>query len=100
MLEQVLRVIVAYKKRVAMKFKKRSPIDRLKARQRYKRKKAIYKVQRRRYLQRNKVFLKSRKTTKRAIPHPKKHTAPKPHFKKPKKPTVKKFHVPKRAKRP
>ena len=104
-LEKVCRVVLAYKRRVVRKIKKRSPVARFKSRQYYRKHKAILKVQQRRYIKRNKVFLKSRKLFKRTKPHwmskKKQKHAPKPHYKKYRspKPKVKKFHAPKRAKK-
>lgn len=94
MLEKVIRVILAYKRRVKKVLKKRSPVARFKARLYYRKHKALQKIRRKKYVNRNKIFLKSRKKFKRTVPHWK--HPPKPHYKKPKKPTVKKFHVPHR----
>lgn len=96
---KVKRVVLAYKRRLIRKLKRRSPQARMEARQRYRRKKAVIRLQRRRYLKRNRVFLKSRKVFKRSKPHwliKKKQRIPKPKYHKPKKTSVKKFHVPKR----
>lgn len=103
MLEKVFRVIVAFKRRVGKVFKKRSPVAKFKARLYYKKHKAKLRISRKRYINRNKMFLKSRKRTKRVKPHvtkAKKFKTPKPHFHKAKKPTVRKFHAPPRAKKP
>jgi hypothetical protein len=96
---KIARVVLAYKRRLIRKLKRRSPITRMKARQAYRKRKAVIRLQRRRYLKRNKVFLKSRKVFKRSKPHwliKKKQRPPKPKYRKPKKPIVKKFHVAKR----
>lgn len=106
MLEKVARVIRAYKRRLVKKLKRRSPVQRMKARQYYKTHKTKIRLQRRRYTKRNKLFLKSRKMFKRTKPTwMVKRKGPKPpKLHKPKKPVVRKFqklrkiHVPKRIK--
>lgn len=103
MLEIVKRVIIAVlKRKLVKKFKKRSPIDRMKARLYYKRHRTKIKYLRKRQKAPNKLLHKTKKLFKRTRPawltHKKKITHPKlkkPVFKKPKIKRLK-FHVPKR----
>jgi len=77
----VRRVILAYKRRMVRKLKRRSPLSRIKQRMYYKTHKAKIRLQRRRYMNKNRIFLKSRKLFKRTRPTwlaPKKHKQPKP----------------------
>ena len=111
----VFRVVLAYKRRMVRKLKKRSPSKRFKARLYYRKHKAKIKLQRSRYSKKYKSLMKSRKMFKRTKPawysKKKKYTPKKirrPHkLPKPKKPRIpkkhviskpkrKKFHVPKR----
>lgn len=113
--ESVLRVVLSYKRRLSRGLKKRSPLDRLKRRSYYAKNKRKIALRRKRYLSKNKPFLKTRKLYKRQKPgwlihkktvkrpkikviKPKKHKSlmsrPKPHRMKPFKPH--KIHVPKR----
>lgn len=116
MVESILRVITAYKRRLVRHLKRRSSAERLKARRYYRVHKTKIKMQRKRYMRKNKLFLRSRKLFKRAKPHwlsPKKTHQPKRkptskvhvhHPKKPKKinirkpprPRVRKIHAPRR----
>lgn len=101
--DRVLRVILAYKRRLVRKLKRRSPAQRIKQRQYYRTHRASIRLQRRRYLKKNSLFLKSRKLFKRTKPAwlgKKKVKTPKPKIHKPKKPSVKKFQAPKKAKPP
>lgn len=66
--ETVLRVILSYKRRLSRKLKKRSPLSRLKSRAYYTRNKRKIALRRKRYLARNKPFLKTRKLYKRQKP--------------------------------
>lgn len=89
MLKKVARVILAYKRRLVKKVKRRTPLQRLKARQYYKRHKSKIRLQRRRYMLKNRLFTKTRKLFKRTKPgwlYHKKQKAPKTHIKK--KPTT------------
>ncbi len=100
--EKVLRVVIAYKRSLVRKLKKRSAIQRLKAKQYYRTHKAILKIKRKRAHSINRSFRRTRKLFKRTTPNwlrKKKPFYPKFKFRKPKKPTVKKFHVPKRIPR-
>jgi len=101
MVEKILRVILAYKRRMVKKLKRRSPIARIKQRQYYKTHLSKIRLQRRRYIKKNSLFLKSRKMFKRTKPawmtH-KKTKPPKSHVKKAPKSTVKKFQPPKKPK--
>ena len=90
------RVILAFKRRLVRKLKRRSPSERLKSRIYYRKNKTKLKIKRRRYLRRNKTFNKSKKIFKRSVPswlRKTKSKAPKIH-----KPKIKKFkfNVPKR----
>ncbi len=97
MYEKVLRVILAYKRRLVKRLKRRSPVARMKSRQYYKTHKPKIRLQRRRYIRKNQLFLKSRKMFKRTKPtwmtH-KKMKQPETHVKKPQKSPVKKFQRP------
>jgi hypothetical protein len=90
MVETVKRVVLAYKRSFSKKLKRRSAIDRYKARQYYKRNKTKIKVRRKKYLKRTQSFSKSRKLFKRTKPawmsKRKKPKAFKPKVYKPKKP--------------
>ena len=66
--EQVLRVILSYKRRLVRKLKKRKPGARLKSRTYYRKNKRKILLRRKRYLTKNKAFLKSRKLYKRQKP--------------------------------
>lgn len=68
MKELVKRIILAYKRSFSKKLKKRSAIDRYKARQYYKRNKNKIKLRRKQYMKRNKTFTKARKLFKRTKP--------------------------------
>ena len=68
MIEIVKRIILAYKRTFGKKLKKRSAIDRYKARQYYKSHKPRIRLQRRKYNKKNKVYMKSRKLFKRTKP--------------------------------
>jgi len=95
MLEIVNRVILAFKRRVIRKLVKRSPVARFKARQYYRMHKSLLRTQRRKYTKKYKPFLKHKVKSykpKRPI-----HKAPKPHYKKP---VIKKFHAPKKPRKP
>lgn len=109
--EKVFRVILSYKRRLVRRLKKRKPGEKLKRRTYYRKNKRKILLRRKRYLVKNKPFLKTRKLYKRQKPKwisqrktltskvpklkiikPKKH----PHSTtKPFKP--KKIHVPKRT---
>ena len=90
MKELVKRIILAYKRSFSKKLKRRSAIDRYKARQYYKRNKSKIKLRRKQYMKRNKTFTKARKLFKRTKPAwmSKKNKAKtfKPKLYKPKKP--------------
>jgi len=118
MIESVMRVVTAYKRRFVRKLKRRSPAERLKSRRYYRANKNKIRIQRRRYLRKNRLFMRSRKLFKRVKPSwlsPKKtkpptmkskRKAPKRHtpvsrprkinIAKPPKPRARKAHVPKR----
>jgi len=101
MIEKVVRVILAYKRRLVKKLKRRSPTARIKSRLYYKTHKSKIRLQRRRYTKRNNLFLKSRKMFKRTKPSwmtHKKTKPPKTHVTKPKKSPVKKFQRPAKLK--
>lgn len=96
MLEKILRVILAYKKLVVKKVrKKRSPVARFKARQYYQKHKALLRQQRRKYVSKYKKFLGGKPKAHRPA-KAKKLTKPVKHYKA--KPSIKKFHVPKHPK--
>ena len=101
MIEKVLRVITAYKRRLVKKLKRRSPTERMRARQYYRSHKTKIRLQRRRYAKRNKLFMKSRKMFKRTKPswmHKRKAPkAPKMRIHKPKKSPFKKFQKPRKV---
>lgn len=94
MKEIVARIILAYKRRLTRVLKRRSAIDRYKARQYYRKHKTSIKLRRKRYTKQNKMFLKTRKLFKRTkpswltrskkpkIPKKSKPTFPKPKAKK------------------
>lgn len=89
MKEIVKRIILAYKRSFSKKLKRRSAIDRYKARQYYRRHKAKIRLHRKQYMKKNRVFTKTRKLFKRTKPawmskRPKIHKF-KPKFFKPKK---------------
>lgn len=103
MKEIIKRVILAYKRSFSKKLKRRSAIDRYKARQYYRRHKAKIKLHRKQYMKKNKVYNKTRKLFKRTKPAwmSKKKKAPtfKPKLYKPKKIKFKKpgkIYAPKR----
>lgn len=85
------RVIVAFKRRTVRKLKKRSPVDRLKARLYYRKNKVKLRLKRKRYIMKNHLFHGTHKLFKRSTP---------PWLGKHKVTTVKhkklRFHVPKR----
>lgn len=64
----VKRVIVAYKRSFSKKLKRRSAIDRYKARQYYRRNKTKIKQRRKKYTQKMKSYARSRKLFKRTKP--------------------------------
>jgi len=66
--EVIKRIILAYKRTIGRKLKKRSAIDRYKARQYYRTHKSKIKLKRKRYMKKNKVYMKSRKLFKRTKP--------------------------------
>ena len=67
-MEVVKRVVLAYKRSFSKKLKRRSAIDRYKARQYYKRNRTKIKVRRKKYLKKTKSFSKARKLFKRTKP--------------------------------
>ena len=103
--KRALEVILAYKRKLVRVLKRQKPGIRIKARQYYRSHRAKLKLQRKRYLKKNKSFLKSRKLFKRTKPawlvH-KKTKQTKPKIMKPtiKKIRIKKFHAPKRNPKP
>ena len=114
-LTSTARVVLAFKRRMIKKLKRRSPSERLKARLYYRKNKTKLKLRRNRYLKKNKIFNRSKKLFKRTTPSwlkktkyktPTLHKAPKPlklkkpTVLKPSKPKIKKlkFNVPKRNK--
>ena len=97
-LTSTARVVLAYKRRLVKKLKRRSPTDRLKSRLYYRKNKSKLRIKRNRYLKRSKIFSKSKKLFKRSTPswlRKRKPKAPKLH-----KPKFKKFkfNAPKRNK--
>jgi len=105
--EKVFRVILSYKKRLFKKLHKKKPLEKLKRRQYYRTHAPQILQRRKRYLAKNKPFLKTRKLHKRRKPawmshkpkthkfkviRPKKRPAFKPKAFKPRK-----IHAPKRA---
>jgi hypothetical protein len=66
--ESVLRVILSYKRRLARVLKKRKPLDKLKRKAYYRAHKRQINLRRKKYLQKNKPFLKTRKLHKRVKP--------------------------------
>lgn len=109
MLDRIFKVVLAYKRRLVTKLKRRSAKDRLKARTYYRKNKKRILLKRKRYISKNKAFLKTRKLYKRTKPawyskhkqqqpkKPKKKSLgipkpikPKLHKTKPKKPSVSK----------
>ena len=101
MRERVGRVILAYKRRMYKKLKKRSPLDRLKARIYYRKNKTKIKLKRRRYAKRTKLFNKTKKLFQRSKPvwYSKKKLK-KPRTRKPPKGKIKKTQVNPRVKIP
>lgn len=86
---RVFRVILAYKRKLVKKLKRRSAKDRLKSRLYYKKNKRQLMLKRKRYLSRNKPFLGTRKLYKRSKPAwYSKHKQKQPTSIKPKKPTM------------
>jgi hypothetical protein len=68
MLEKVARILLAYKRQLVKKLKKRTPADRLKARLYYRKNKTKIRLKRRRYLKRTNLFNKTKKLFKRTKP--------------------------------
>lgn len=66
--ENVLRVILSYKRRLARVLKRRKPIDKLKRKAYYRAHKRQINLRRKRYLQKTKPFLKTRKLHRRVKP--------------------------------
>jgi len=118
MFKKVYRIIMAYKRQMQKKLKRRSPADRLKSRLYYRKNKIKLRIKRRRYIKRTKLYSKTKKLFKRTKPvwysHKKQKSPsikkpPRPKFKKPKlAPKIKKppksigskGYKPPRAKRP
>lgn len=93
----VLRIIEAYKRRLFKKLKKRSPVERLKARTYYRTHKNKILLNRRRYQHKTSPFKKTKKFFKRTTPswmHGTKH----PHPVKPKGPQKAPSYKPKHLK--
>jgi hypothetical protein len=68
MKEVIKRIILAYKRSFSKKLKRRSAIDRYKARQYYRTHRTKIKLHRKQYLKKTKTFAKSRKLFKRTKP--------------------------------
>lgn len=64
----IKRVILAYKRRITRKLKRRTALERYKARLYYRKHKTKIKIWRKKYLRKNKIFLKTRKLFKRTKP--------------------------------
>ena len=98
MIDVLKRVIIAYKRSFSKKLKKRSAIDRYKARQYYRKNKTKIKLHRKQYMKRNKTYIKARKLFKRTKPSwmtiKTKTKSFKPKMYKPKKPKTPKSHKP------
>jgi hypothetical protein len=68
MKEVIKRIILAYKRSFSKKLKRRSAIDRYKARQYYKTHKTKIRLHRKQYMKKTKTFAKARKLFKRTKP--------------------------------
>jgi hypothetical protein len=68
MKEIINRIILAYKRSFSKKLKRRSAIDRYKARQYYKTHRTKIKLHRKQYMKKTKTFAKARKLFKRTKP--------------------------------
>jgi hypothetical protein len=110
----IKRVILSYKRRFVKRLKRRTAIQRYKAKLYYRKHKTKIKLWRKKYLRKNKIFLKTRKLFKRTKPvwllKRKKRQIYKPKIKMIKRPKVKnikikkprlrrRIYVPKRRKR-